>query len=284
MQFDMNRTWSDALALVRRNFQLLAVIAGVFVLLPTLIFYIANPELLQAFALMSDPEAMDALLDPIIPRLLAFGLGVFLLQLIGYGAMVALISDGRPTVGEAIGAGARALLPALLAFIVFMIGLIVVGGALAFGVSLVVVLLATLFGSSAEAAAGFAALVTMPALLALQLYLMVRFMLTLPAIVIEGRRRPLQALDRSRRLTKPRAWAILGFIALLGVAYLVILMVIDIALNAVGAVAGGGSGLAFALVMSVTGALVAMLTSAILVSIHHQLAGAGEPADIEFDA
>ena len=36
MQFDMNRTWSQAVALVRANFQLLAVIAGIFLLLPTL--------------------------------------------------------------------------------------------------------------------------------------------------------------------------------------------------------------------------------------------------------
>ena len=38
MTFDMNRTWNEALSLVRANFQLLAVIAGVFLLLPTVVF------------------------------------------------------------------------------------------------------------------------------------------------------------------------------------------------------------------------------------------------------
>ena len=288
MTFDMNRTWSQALALVKGNFQLLAIIAGVFVLLPTLAFYIANPEILQVLTL-TDPDAVEATLQPALPRIALFGLAVFLLQLIAHAALMALISGERPTVGEAIRTGARAL-PALVgAVLLFFIGLIAAMFVLAFLLSLILSLIAMLLGSSAEAAAALATLVVTPILLVFQLYVMVRLMMTLPVIMLEHQRNPLKALVRSWRLTKPRAWAILGFIALLGIAYFVILMVISIVLGAVGVLAGdpaaGGSVLVFALVISLIGALVGMLASGILVTIHRQLT-ATDPARgmEEFDA
>lgn len=286
MQFDMNRTWSQALALVKANFQLLAIIAGVFVLLPALVIYIANPEILQVLAL-TDPQAIEATLEPAMPRIALFGLAAFLLQMIGHAALMALISGERPTVGEAIAAGFRALPSVLGAVVVFFVGLIAAMAVLTFALSLIVTLIAMLLGNSAEAAAALATLLMMPLLIVFQLYLMVRFMMTLPVIVLEHQRNPLKALGRSRRLTKPRAWGILGFIFLLGIAYFVILMVISIVLGALGVLTGGpasgGSILTFALVISVIGALVAMLASGILVSIHQQLTGGTEPPDIEFN-
>ena len=88
-----------------------------------------------------------------------------------------------------------------------------------------------------------------------------------------------------REFAKARLFA---FFALLFVAYIVISMVAAIVLQALGlftpeALAGGGV-LAFALVSSVIGALLAMLLSGILVSIHRQLAGNAPTADEDYDA
>ena len=45
MNFDMNTCWSRAVDLLQSNFQLLLIIAAVFLLLPTLAFYMLVPDL-----------------------------------------------------------------------------------------------------------------------------------------------------------------------------------------------------------------------------------------------
>jgi hypothetical protein len=288
MNFDMNRTWSQAVALVRANFQLLAVVAGVFLLLPTLAFYLFNPDVLQVFAAGRTVEQIDAMIAAMLPRLLAFGLAVFVGQMIGQAALVALVGRHRPTVGEAIGLGARALPSLIGALILIFLGMYVVGLAL----SLVVALMALLFGAALTAGGALTGLISV-AILVIQLYLMVRCMITLPVIVLEHQRNPWKALVRSWRLTAGHAWRIFAFVVLLGVAYFVIVLLVMFVLGAIGLIAGAdpsgkaigpGSVLGFALVASVTGAAVAMLASGVLVSMHRQLAGGGEPQDVEFDA
>ncbi len=283
MNFDMNRTWSQAVALVRANFQLLAIIAGVFLLLPALAFYLLNPELVQVLAAGEKTEQVDAMM----PQLLVYGLVVFVGQMIGQAALVALVGRHRPTVGEAIGLGTRVLPSVVGALIVFLAGVY----AVALALSLVVALVAVVSGASASGGAlgGFISIV----LLVIELYLMIRCMLALPVIVLEHRLNPIKALRRSWRLTSKHAWKILGFVALLGIAYFVIVLLIMLVFGAIGLAVGAdpaspqlgpGSAAGFAVVASVMGALVAMLTSGILVSMHRQLAGVGEPRDVEFDA
>jgi hypothetical protein len=287
MNFDMNRTWSQAVALVRANFQLLAIIAGVFLLLPALAFYLLNPELVQVLAAGENTEQVDALVEGMMPGLLIYGLVVFIGQMIGQAALVALVGRHRPTVGEAIKLGARVLPSLVGALIVFLVGIYVV----ALVLSLVVALVAALLGTSASGGAfgGFTAIV----LLVIEVYLMIRCMMALPVIVLEHQLNPIKALRRSWRLTSTHAWKILGFVLLLGIVYFVIVLLIMLVLGAIGLATGGdpasqqlgpGSAAGFAVVASVMGALVAMLTSGILVSMHRQLAGASEPRDVEFDA
>jgi hypothetical protein len=287
MNFDMNRTWSQAVALVRANFQLLAIVAGVFLLLPALAFYLLNPELVQVFAAGENVGQVDALVEGMMPQVLIYGLVVFVGQLIGQAALVALVGRHRPTVGEAIKLGARVLPTLVGALIVFVAGFY----AVVLVLSLIVALLAVITGAatSAGAMAGFASI----AILVIELYLMIRCIVTLPVIVLEHERNPLKALRRSWRLTSAHAWKILGFVALLGIAYFVIVLLIMLVLGAVGLATGAdpatrqigpGSAAGFAVVASAMGALVAMLASGILVSMHRQLAGASEPRDVEFDA
>lgn len=286
MNFDMNRTWSQAVALVRANLQLLAVVAGVFLLLPALAFYLFNPDLLQLFVAGRTVEQIDASIAAMAPRLLAFGLVVFVGQMIGQAALVALVGRHRPTVGEAIGLGARALPSLVGALIVFFLGMYAVG--LMF--SLLMALVALLFGAALVTGGALTGLISI-AVLVVQLYLMVRCMLALPVIVLEHQRNPWKALVRSWRLTAGHAWRILAFVVLLGVAYFVIALLVMFVLGAIGLIAGAdpsgqaigtGSVLGFAAVASVMGAAVAMLASGVLVSMHRQLAS--EPDDMEFDA
>ena len=299
MQFDMNRTWSQAIALVKANFQLLAILAGVFLLLPTVVMYLAIPELMQVFALMRDPVAMDALMAAILPRLLAFGLPALILQLIGQMAMVAMMGGDRPTVGEAIKLGARAVPSVIGAAIVFIAGLFAAAVAIGLALTLVIVVLGLIgaaLGMTADSGAGLVAVIGAAIYVlafGLELYVMVRFMMTLPIIVLEREYNPVKALKRSWRITGPRAWAILGFIVLLGIAYFVIVTLLLIVFGAVGflagfdsatGAAGTGSVFGFALFICVIGSLVAMLATGILVSMHQQLAGGRETPELEFDA
>jgi hypothetical protein len=297
MQFDMNRTWSQAIALVKANFQLLAIIAGMFLLLPTLALYLLNPDLLQLMALSSDPTKVESAMSALLPRLIVYGFIVIALQLVGQMAMVAMMGSARPTVGESLKLAAKALPSVIGAAIVFIVGFVIAALLLGVLLGLLIALFAAVFGmGGGEPSGALVALLVGPlyiAVFVLELYLMVRFMMTLPVIVLEHRYNPLKALGRSWRLTRRRAWSIVGFVVLLGVAYFVIVMVFLIAISALGFLSGGdlasgqmspGSLVAFSVVSSVIGAFVAMLISGILVSMHQQLAGAGEPHDVEFDA
>lgn len=283
MHFDMNRTWEQAIGLVRKNFQLLALLAGVFMLLPSVLFYVAFPDILAMMSVTADPEAMEAQMLAVMPQLMTFGLIALLVQMVGYMAMIALMGGDRPTVGESIARGVKGLPALIAAAIIFAIGYVV--GTLVLG--MVVALIAGLLGAASEgAAAGLGAILSF-VLLAAMLYVMVRFCLTLPTIVLD-RVGPLKALGRSWRLTKPRAWAIFGFFALLFVAYMVLSMLLFIVFGAFGFVAGGavggGTALVLGLLTGVIGALAAMLMSGILVSMHEQLSGGDVPQDVDFVA
>ena len=283
MTFDMNRTWDEALTLMRANFQLLAVIAGVFLLLPTVVFYLGFPEILVPPApgeQLSDDEVL-ALAARLFPAVIL----IVLVQMVGYLAMIALIGGARPTVGEAIASAVKAL-PTLLATFVTLIAIGVVAGLLlSILLALVIVGLAFLVG---EAALIGLSILLYIVLLGAMFYLYARISPLLPVIAIERARGFVQPLRRAWTLTKGAGRRLFAFFALLFVAYIVISMVAGIVLQALGlvtpdALAGGGV-LAFALVASVIGALLAMLVSGILVSIHRQLAGNAPAADDEYDA
>lgn len=284
MQFDMNRTWSQAIALVKGNFQLLAIIAGVFLLLPSVLMYLLFPDLLVLMSADADPEALVARMEAMVPQLMGYGTLGMLVQMVGYMAMIALMGTDRPTVGEAILRGIKALPTLLGAAIVFACGYIVAALVVGLLLGLVVGALSTVSEAAGTATAGILTF----GLFAAILYVMVRFCLTLPVIVLDGIGNPLKALARSWRLTGPRAWAIVGFFAMLFIAYMVLVMVLFIVIGGLGLVSGaqlgGGSVLVLGLLTGIVGAFVSMLLSGILVSIHQQLAVGAAPTDAEFNA
>lgn len=279
MGFNMNRTWSQATQLVRANFQLLAVIAGVFLLLPALVFALVMPNAFDLMALGGDdPEAIQQAMAGMLGPILVYGLIGMVLQLIGYAAMVALIGQDRPTVGEAIMLGLRILLPLVAALLLFLIGYL----AIATLASLLVGGLAALLGGAGGGGlAAILGVLLFAVLFAAAIYAMTRLLLTLPVIALEGERNPITALRRSWALSAPHRGAIFGFFVLLFIAYVVISVLLLGFTGVIAAALGGGTGAAFftGLVNGLIGALVAMVMSAILVAMHRQLAGRS-PASI----
>lgn len=272
MTFEMNRTWSQAISLVRANFQLLAIIAGIFMLVPALIFYFAIPDVLSMAALGADPDATAGRMNAMMPRLIGLGALVLLLQWVGYTAMIALMGDERPTVGEAIGRGFKALPTLIGTFLLFMIASFLF--MLLF--SLVVGVLAALGGGGEGTIMALVGLLYV-FLLIFFLYAFARLCVTLPVIVLERQLNPWTALVRSWRLTKPRAWAIVGFFFLLFIAYMVLSMILMMVVSGLGLAAGqavaGASLVITSLLYGGVGMAAAMLLSGILVSMYGQLSG-----------
>ncbi len=268
MGFDMNGAWSRGVALVRENFQLLAVIAGLFVLLPTLAFYYLVPGMDVLMDPTADPEIVQAQVMSQVGPLATWGIVGSIIQFIGYGAMVALMGDTRPTVGEALKSGATSVpsvVGAMLGFLVLYILAAVI-------VTLPIALLAGGLGLSALA-------LLIPLLvLGVALILMARFSVTLPVIVVEKTFNPLTALKRSWDLTRPARWRVLSFWAVLGLAYVVISLLLVGLFGLVAAMMGDGDGsrLLMGLVNGVLAMLVGMLVCGLAVAIHRQLAGATE--------
>ncbi len=278
MEFEMNRTWSQAMVLVKSNFQLLAVIAGIFMLLPSLLFYFSVPDVFNFAAVEGNPDAAARRFEAMAPSFLGYGLIALVLQSVGYMAMIALMGDERPTVSESIGRAFRALPTVIgamilfaLAYFVFFILFSIVMGLIGAAVMAVT--------GAAQGGGGIFAMVGLLyiALFVGVLYIFGRFSVTLPAIVLDREFNPAKALGRSWRLTRQRAWAILGFFALLFVVYIVLAMLMMMVMGALGiaagAVMGTGSLVTVSLLSGVLGMVAAMLLSAILVSMHGQLAG-----------
>lgn len=268
MGFDMNGAWSRGVALVRENFQLLAVIAGLFVLLPTLAFYFLVPGMDVLMDPTADPDVMQAQVLAQAGPLATWGILGTIIQMIGYGAMVALMGNARPTVGEALKKGTFSMPSAIGAMLGFLVLYLIV----AILASLPIALIAGGLGL------GVLAMLIPLIVMGVALILMARFSVTLPVIVLEGTLNPLLALKRSWMLTRPARWRILGFWTLLGITYLVISLLLAGMFGLVAAMMGESDAarLLLGLLNGGLSMLIGMLVSGLVVAIHRQLAGASE--------
>lgn len=268
MKLDMNAVWSRGMALVRENFQLLAVIAGVFILLPTVAMYFLIPDMQQFIVPGTDPEVLRERMMELAGPLALYGLIGALIQYTGYGAMLALMGDNRPTVGEALSTGAKSVLPIIGSFIVFFV--------LYFIAAIVIVTpIALLAGAT-----GVPALAAVAPLfvLALAIYLMARFSLTMPVVVLDHVLNPLKAIKRSWDLTGKSQWRVIAFWGVLFVAYMVISLLLMGVFGVIAAMFGGGTGstLVLGLVNGLMALVISIILSGLLVAMHDQLSGPSE--------
>lgn len=268
MKFDSNSAWREACASASANRDTLLALAGVFFLLPgcASVLFLSDFQA-DMMANFGNRAAADRIMAGMTGPVLGFALVSFVLQAIGYLAMLALLTDrARPTVGEAITSAAKALPTVIGAALLFVSGYMLA--------IVMFAMVAAALGSVANLGALAGMLVA--ALIAAAFYSMVRLSLILPVIVIENVKNPVAALVRSWRLTKGNSLRIFVFYLLLGIAYLVILMVIGMLSMGLVALIAGQAKIAQmigGLIGAIIGAAASALFTAVLAAIHRQLAG-----------
>lgn len=268
MTFDFSKTWQDALSAVSANRDVMFPVAGVFFLIPAVAqaFFMSDLQA-QIFANLMNPEAMEAAMEGQMGTFVGFSFLAGLVQLVGYLALMALLTDRtRPTVGDALFIAVRSLPTLIGAVVLFVVGYIAVAA------------IFSLLAGGLVAATGSTAIGAIPilGLIAFIFYFVVKLSLTLPVVVIERVMNPVTALARSWQLTKGNSVRLFLFYLLLTIAYIVIAVVFTLAVMAPLALVGdiGKAGLVIAgLLSGIIGAITGVLFAAILASIHRQLAG-----------
>lgn len=268
MKFDSNLAWREASAATSANREVLLAVAGVFFLLPGLasVLFLSDFQA-DMMANFGNPAAAERIMQGMTGPVVGFGLISFLLQAIGYLAMLALLTDRtRPTVGEAIGAAIKALPVVIGAALLFF-----------FGYMFATVIMAVLAGALSQVT-GLGAVVALlvTVLIGGVVFAGVKLSLVLPVIVIERVHNPAAALVRSWRLTSGNTLRLLAFYLLLGLAYLVVAMVVGMVAMALATLIAGQGKVAMligGMVTGVVGAAASALFTAILAAIHRQLAG-----------
>lgn len=180
MKLSYDAIWQDILAILKAHADIILVVAGAFMFLPTLAqaIYLAPPQMdgidqksMQNLALYYEAN--------IVPLL-----ALRLVTLLGTGTLLALLlHPSRPTVGGAIAASGQ-MLPSLF-FVSLLQQLIMLGGFL---------------------------LLIVPGL-----YVIARTMVSDAAVMAEDVRNPLRALARSFDLTRGLGWQVFGLVAILAV-------------------------------------------------------------------
>lgn len=259
MKFDMGQAWSEAMAMIAGNREVLLVVAGIFFFLPAMLLAFNMPDL-ESMAL-ERPEQLQAAMLQFYAQAWWVLLLVSLTSVAGYLTLLTLLRDSsRPTVGQAIKAGLLGLLPAIGTYLLFMIG----------GTLALVVLVGLLAVAAGSAAATLGLLVWLVGFI----YMAVKASLSAPVIAIERTYNPVAVLSRSWKLTKGNSLRLLGFGALLFVAYMVIAAVLQLALNGFKlALADSAFQVINAVVSGVLSTVVAVISVALLAAVHRQLAG-----------
>lgn len=268
MNFDMNSCWARAVELVERNFSLLIVIAGTLVLLPTVALYFLMPDMQMLANPTTDQSVIEERMGEILLPFFGAMFVLSLFQFAGQSAMVALMGDDRPTVGQALGQGIKAV-PSLVAVMLIFFASFMIGTSVFL---IPVSLIAGALGSEAMV------LVFIPVILIAMAWLMARLSMTLPALVLGETLNPITAMTSSFRLTGPKQWQILLFWVVLYVVIVIINLLVGGLVGVLAALIGPGTtGLAISgIANGLIGALISMLFCAIAVAMYGQLAGAGE--------
>jgi hypothetical protein len=265
VKFDMSRAWEQAAAVLGNNRRMVAVVAGVFFFLPVTALLLMLPDFSQnpAFATAAgDPQAMSEMINAVLQEIWWVLLIAVLLQIVGMLALYRLLSDrSRPTVGEALGFGAKALLPYVGATLLVQI------------IQMLLVGLPTRLteGSAIGGVVAVAGLVV-------TLWLTVRFLLVGPVVAIEQQFNPFKVLQRAWHMTSGQAARLLAFFILLIAAFVVLWLVAALLFTLVfGLMGPEASRFGFALVTGAAMASYFAIYVGVQLSIHRQLSGVDQP-------
>lgn len=269
-KLDLERAWNEATALLSANRDVVLIVAAVFFFLPNVISTLILPSQdalimqMEAMGDQPDPEEIFALFGDYFAGSWWIYLVFGLVQAAGVLGLLALLTDrSRPTVGEALAFGGKALIPYIVAQI--LLGLAVI---------LTPILLIAL---GAAINPGIAALLGIVGIV-LMIYIWVKFSLLSPVIAIERVMNPIKALARSWRLTKGNSLRLFALYVLLIVALLVLSLVAGLVFALFG-VLGETVGL---LATAIGGGLISMafttIMLAVLAAAHRQLGGGSAEA------
>lgn len=259
-RFDSSSAWTEASAAVTANREVLLALAGVFLVLPAFAMgmLVPGPPAQEGATVQALLATMGQYYQSTAPILIA----VALVHVIGTLAMLALFTDhARPTVAEAIKRGFACAPTVILAQIIL-------GAAVG-----AMVLLPVALGGAAKAPA--IAALGMLAALVLGLWAMIRLSLVSPAVVAESQRNPVKAMERSWRLTEGNTARLLAFYALLGLAFVVVMVVAEGATKLLLTLLAGEkfADIAAMLVGSVFQAAMAVYFVAVSAAVFRQLSG-----------
>lgn len=261
MKFDLDTAWKDTSRLLRDNFRLLAVIAGVFFFLPYAVVLMAIPSILPIGALEQggNPEVMQAAILDLYANYWWALLLLAIIQGIGLLAMLALVRRrANPTVGEALATGTRSVASYIGAQILQSLSLV-----------LVAIMLIGI-----PAAAGWGAIAFLGGMLAfvLCLYIVTKMSLVSPVIAIEDVKNPLAAIARSWQLTKGNSVRVFLFYLLVLVAFFVVSLVASMITTVAFALAGENAALfGTTVVASLINAALIVLGVCMLAAVYTQL-------------
>ncbi len=257
MKFDMNRAWNEAVRLLRSNPELLILLAGLFIFVPTLAVYLIEPEAMQL------PADLDQ--DNPVPQLNAYfakvGIYLIVLQVAQYAGlltMVALFARRRPTVGDAIKTGLMALIPLLILQIL-----------LTFALTLASALIFALLSLAGNAAIALGVAL----LIGVALYLAGRLFPVIGAIIFEKRYNPVKALSASFRMTRGHGGKLVAFLVLLSIAGLIISTVAGLPIALITALISNAEVALFidAAFAALVGSILTAIVAALIVSVYRQL-------------
>jgi len=262
MKFDMGQAWNTATGLLSKNKDVVLIVAGVFIFLPTLALNLLVPGLGQPPA---NPEDTDAIVSALVETYQEYWwafLASALIQAVGTLALLTLLTDtSRPTVGEALKQGGYGILPYLGTQILLGLGTALVIG-LPIGVAV---------SSRSPALITILAFVAIPA----AFYVLIKTVLITPVIAIEKIYNPVRIIKRSWTLTSGNSLRLLGFFALIIIAMGILFMVINGILSVVLAAIGGQiQMIGVAIVSGGLNTVFAVIMLAVLAGVHRQLSGA----------
>lgn len=263
MKLDLNSAWESAVKLVRKNREMVLVLAGVFFFLPYVVFSLFVP--MDGFAMAAesgDRAAMIAAFNAFAADYWWAVLLLSLIQTIGATAIMAVIGDpARPTVNDAMTRGLTLLPSQIGAQIISSFALLVI--------FMLAVLLGSLGGSGAMATTF--GILTLPVLL----YLWARFSLSAPTVAIDRQFNSFRAVTSSWRLTRGSGMRLFAFYLLLLVAFFVVGQVLGLLISLFTALPGEELARILDAVLSgLLNASFAVIIYAVFAAVHRQLAQA----------
>jgi hypothetical protein len=227
--FNIGRVIQLTFALVGRNFVPFSLLSLLLAGVPYLLLLLIVPAAVASAMSPGGPSAGSGMSTIAFVVFAVYFLGALILQAALTRASVDDLSRKTVSISAALGTGIAVLLPMLGLMLIFF-GVLLVG-AFIFG-----------FGMAAGAAAqsGVVMGVATIAVIAGAVYLIVRWLVSAPVLVVE---RPgvFASLRRSTALTKSHRWAILGLLVLYALFLFVLQLVIALVMPGAGAMMSGTS-------------------------------------------